>query len=109
MPAALSLGFTAPRASWQFSSATASSINVSYIALRQKVRRVPASSRRSGLVAVAPLVPPSAPRLATVVVAPVIRARFLRQSPVPSLAPFLGSLALRSSRVTGLLRYYGLC
>src|SRR5260370_4544404 len=28
---------------------------------------------------------------------------------VPSLAPFFGSLALRSSRVTGLLRYYGLC
>jgi len=29
--------------------------------------------------------------------------------PVPSLAPFFNSSALRSSRVTGLLRYYGLC
>src|ERR1700730_14455303 len=57
MPAAPSLRFTALRASWQFSSATAASINVSYIALRRKVRRVPASSRRSGLVAVAPLGP----------------------------------------------------
>src|ERR1019366_2138218 len=29
--------------------------------------------------------------------------------PVPSLAPFFSSSALRSSRVTGLLRYYGFC
>jgi transposase-like protein len=40
------------------------------------------------------------PRLAPVVDAPVIRARFLRQSLVPPLAPFLGSSALRSSRIT---------
>ena len=50
----------------------------------------------------------SAHGLATVVVAPVIRVLFFRRSPVPSLAPFFGSSALRSIRVTGLLRYYGL-
>lgn len=33
----------------------------------------------------------------------------LRRHPVPSLAPFFGSSALRSSRITGLLRCYGLC
>src|SRR3954471_20535787 len=58
MPAAPWLRFTAVKASWQFSSATAASINVSYIALRPKVRRRPASTRREGLAAAAPLSPP---------------------------------------------------
>jgi hypothetical protein len=35
--------------------------------------------------------------------------RFLRRPPVPSLAPFFGSSALRSTAVTRLPRYYGLC
>src|SRR6266853_546525 len=109
MPAAPLLRFTACRACAQFSSVTAASIRFSYIAFRRKVRGSSASSRRSRLAAAAPLIPPALAGLATVVVAPVIRARLLRRLPVPSLAPFFGSSALRSSRVTGLLRYYGLC
>ncbi len=34
---------------------------------------------------------------------------FFAGSPVPSLAPFFGSSALRSTAVTRLPRYYGLC
>ena len=46
MPAAPWLRSTASKASLQFSSATTASISVSYMALRRKVRKVPASSRR---------------------------------------------------------------
>ncbi len=77
---------------------TTASIRFSYIALRRKVRGVPASPRRSRLAAAAPLLPPALPAWPTVVVASVIRARLLRRSPVPSLAPFFSSSALRSSR-----------
>jgi DNA-binding IclR family transcriptional regulator len=34
---------------------------------------------------------------------------YLRSAEKRALAPFFSSSALRSSRVTGLLRYYGFC
>src|SRR5712672_858835 len=77
MPAAPCLRFTARRACVQFSSVTAASISFSYIALRPKVRGRPASSRRSGLAAAAPPLPPALVGLVTVVVAPAIRISLL--------------------------------
>ena len=71
--------------------------------------QIPTWSLRSRLVSGCTASSSSAHGLATVVVAPVIRVLLFRRSPVPSLAPFLGSSALRSAAVTRLLRYYGLC
>src|SRR5664279_1622372 len=71
--------------------------------------QIPTWSLRSRFVSGCTASSSSAHGLATVVVAPVIRVLLFRRSPVPSLAPFLGSWALRSAAVTRLLRYYGLC
>jgi hypothetical protein len=48
-------------------------------------------------------------RVATAVVAPSDFRTLSTWTPVASLAPLLRSSALRSSGVTRLLRYYGLC
>jgi hypothetical protein len=62
--------------------------------------RIPAWSLRPRLTTAAPSLPTGASRLATAVVAPGIRVLIFRRSPVPSLAPFFGSSALRSTAVT---------
>jgi len=66
----------------------------------ERFAKLPAWFLRSRLAAAAPLLPISPPGLATVVVAPEIRIYSLRRSSVPSLAPFFGSSALRSTAVT---------
>ena len=65
-----------------------------------KGSRVPAWSRRFRLTAAAPLLPTGTPGLATVVVASGIRVLLLRRPSVPSLAPFFGPSALRSTAIT---------
>src|SRR6266508_4486207 len=63
-----------------------------------KGSRIPAWSLRPRLTTAAPSLLVGTPGLATAVVASGIRVLIFRRSSVPSLAPFFGSSALRSSR-----------
>jgi hypothetical protein len=72
-----------------------------------EVRETVSSGRAFGLAAA----PPRPWALVEAAAPDADRARIwsLLAIPVSSLAPFFTSSALRSSRVTGLLSYYGLC